>query len=445
MSRGEFLSNLRKKRGLSQSDIASLLGYSPQLVSLWEKDKASPDLSVVGEYAKALSIDLVGFIDCKEQKDNGFCIDKSFDIKKFSSFIKQLRKEKGLTQSELAKEIGVNVKNIGTWENMSSSPSIDQFITLTKFFNLSYDELYFCYKDDSSVITSSSNNKNKNKYIIPILISIGALVIGGVATGIGIIFSNNRNSGDPIITIKDNLVIDKENNTAIYGYYPQSKVLDEEMIDSLNKISGPSIDNKYFLNNEYYEKYKNNWYKCDEIKWIILSSKENEYTLISEKLLDVEPFYRSLYERTIDGKTIYPTNYEYSDIRSWLNNTFYHSAFFLHNAHICSTEVDNSSRTTDKEDNQYICNNTTDKVFLLSYQEYNALDYTIRRAKNTEYNIAKGAYNDSGYGYHWTRSPYFDNDIVPWCINQTGYLYTNYGGDVTVKNCGVRPCIVVKE
>lgn len=444
MNRGEFLSNLRKKRGLSQSDIAFLLGYSPQLVSLWEKDKASPDLSVIGKYAQALSIDLKSFIECNEEKENCFCDEKIFDIKKFSSFIKQLRKEKGLTQSELAKSLDVNVKSIGTWENMSSTPSIDQFVTLTKLFNLRYDELYFCYKEDNKVVTESSNNKKKNKYLIPILISIGAIVIAGTATSISFIFANKGNSGDPIITIKDNLVIDKENNKAIYGYYPQSKVLDEETIDSLNKISGPSIDNKYYFNDEYYEKYKNNWYKCDEISWIILSSKENEYTLISEKLLDVEPFYRSLYERTIDGKTIYPTNYEYSDIRSWLNYTFYRTAFFLHNTHIINTEVDNSASTTDKETNPYICNNTIDKVLLLSYQEYNALDYTIRRAKNTEYNIAKGAYNDSGYGYHWTRSPYFDNDIVPWCINQTGYLYTNYGGDVTVKNCGVRPCIVVK-
>lgn len=58
MNRGVFLSELRKSRGLSQNDIASFLGYSPQLISLWEKDKASTYLAIIGKYANKLDIDL---------------------------------------------------------------------------------------------------------------------------------------------------------------------------------------------------------------------------------------------------------------------------------------------------------------------------------------------------------------------------------------------------
>lgn len=41
MKRGKFLAKLHIKAGLSQNDVAEKLNYSPQLVSLWEKDKTN--------------------------------------------------------------------------------------------------------------------------------------------------------------------------------------------------------------------------------------------------------------------------------------------------------------------------------------------------------------------------------------------------------------------
>lgn len=448
MNRGNFLFELRKSRGLSQNDIALFLGYSPQLISLWEKDKTSPDLAIISKYASKLDTDLDGFINCNDTKNNDNCDSKNFDIKSFSIFIKKLRKESGLLQNDVAKKIGVNVKSVSAWENMSSTPSIEQFVALSKLFNLSYDELYFCYKNDNKKVVIKPHKRKKKKYLVPLLVLVGLLTIGGAATGITFAIKNNRSGGGgeiPLIDFKDNLVIDKVANKAVYGYYPQTKVIDQDTLDSLNNISEPSIDNKYLFNNDYYEKYNNSWYKCDEISWIIIANKDDEYTLVSEKLLDVEVFYHSNYDRTIDDKIVHATNYEYSEIREWLNNTFYQSAFFLHNSHISSVEIDNSPGTTDSEDNPNCCSNTIDKVFLLSYQEYSSLDVSIRRARHTTLTIDKGGYNDSGYGYHWTRSPSSSCEWVPWCVDQYGNLYTNYGGDVTVTNCGVRPCIVVKE
>ena len=49
MNRGSFLIKQRNKVGLTQADIADKLGYSAQLVSLWEKDKAVPDLSIISQ------------------------------------------------------------------------------------------------------------------------------------------------------------------------------------------------------------------------------------------------------------------------------------------------------------------------------------------------------------------------------------------------------------
>lgn len=442
MNRGVFLSELRKNRGLSQNDIASFLGYSPQLISLWEKDKASPDLAIIGKYANKLDIDLDGFINCVDKKENDYCSEKLFNIESFSNFIKRLRKESGLLQSELANKVGVNVKSISSWENKSSTPSIEQFISLSKLFNLTYDELYFCYKNTNKKVVVKSSS-SKKRFVIPLIVVVGILAIGGVATGITFFVRNNK--VNPPIEVKDNFRVNMLTNKVTYGYYPQSKVKDIYTINVLNTITEPSVDNKYKFENDYYVKQDDNWYKCDEISWWILSHVDNEYTIISDKSLDVAPFYNSLNERTIEEETVYPTNYLYSDIRTWLNDTFFNSAFFLHNEHIKPVVVDNSPTSTDSLSNPYTCPNSEEKVFMLSYQEYSVIEESIRRGRNTEYSIAKGAYNDSGYGYHWTRSPSSDNAVVPWCVDQYGNLYTNYGGDVTVTNCGVRPCIVVKE
>ena len=127
MNRGSFLIKQRNKVGLTQADIADKLGYSSQLVSLWEKDKAVPDLSIISQYASILGIDLKGFIDCKDRNKNNYSNDKRFDASKFASNLRFLRKEKELLQSDIARKTNTNIKTVGSWENGASVPSIECF------------------------------------------------------------------------------------------------------------------------------------------------------------------------------------------------------------------------------------------------------------------------------------------------------------------------------
>ena len=60
-----FLYERRIEAGLSQSDVANVLGYSVQLVSMWESGKNAPSLHVLGKYASLLQIDLEGIIYSK--------------------------------------------------------------------------------------------------------------------------------------------------------------------------------------------------------------------------------------------------------------------------------------------------------------------------------------------------------------------------------------------
>ncbi len=58
-----------------------------------------------------------------------------------SKNLKFLRKEKGIGQDALAKELNTSVKTVSHWETGYSQPSIEQLIRLADFFDISIDEL----------------------------------------------------------------------------------------------------------------------------------------------------------------------------------------------------------------------------------------------------------------------------------------------------------------
>ena len=56
--------------------------------------------------------------------------------------IKELRLEKGLTQLQLGKAIGVSQKAIDYWEREVYEPKVSYVIALIKYFDLSYDDFF---------------------------------------------------------------------------------------------------------------------------------------------------------------------------------------------------------------------------------------------------------------------------------------------------------------
>ena len=53
---GENLRRIRKARGISQEELARLLGTSKQVISRYENGQRSPKLSTVEEYADKLGV-----------------------------------------------------------------------------------------------------------------------------------------------------------------------------------------------------------------------------------------------------------------------------------------------------------------------------------------------------------------------------------------------------
>lgn len=269
-------------------------------------------------------------------------------------------------------------------------------------------------------------------------------------------------------------------NTLTYGLYPQTNVNDESLITELDDLTTPETNGYYFYKNAYYAKisatpYANNyvfdngtaivsgttyWFKCKPISWTILTNDYVDadgnhlgYYLLSDVLLDAHR-YNEEYDDIKDGH--YANNYEYSEIRAWLNNDFYNSAFALGNSYIQTTTVDNSASTTNSSSNIFACNNTQDKAFLPSYQDYINPGYgfyhsenatNTRCCKTTDWARARGAYYDTNpsylyNGHYWTRSPYNDRSYWAWHVYGDGTLYSRRSINLLIYS--VRPGLSFK-
>ena len=267
-------------------------------------------------------------------------------------------------------------------------------------------------------------------------------------------------------------IFSSDSSSLTYGLYPQSYISDNNLIKSLNSLTHVESNGWYLYKNRYYAKIiaspygrtyefdngdiietgQQYWFRCEPISWKILNIASGRYFIVSEKLLDAHDYCQFTSERTIGGKTIYPNNYEYSDIRSWLNNEFYNSAFNLNSQFVLTTVVDNSASTTRHNNNPYICNNTTDNVFLPSYKDYvntTYFPYDYHKASiTTEFARARGSYTNysssSIYNYcgnFYTRSPIESNSTY------VSYVYiSGSAGIVCVDTAhySVRPAINIK-
>ena len=62
-------------------------------------------------------------------------------MKTFGSILKELRKERGLTQKAMAKKLSVAVPTLSHWECDYQEPSFELLRTLCKYFDVSADYL----------------------------------------------------------------------------------------------------------------------------------------------------------------------------------------------------------------------------------------------------------------------------------------------------------------
>ncbi|MBO4347793.1 MAG: helix-turn-helix transcriptional regulator, partial [Lachnospiraceae bacterium] len=63
------------------------------------------------------------------------------DQKKIGTFLKELRKEKGITQEELAEHLNVSNRSVSRWETGSNMPDISLLTDIADFYDVDVREI----------------------------------------------------------------------------------------------------------------------------------------------------------------------------------------------------------------------------------------------------------------------------------------------------------------
>ncbi len=63
------------------------------------------------------------------------------DQKKIGSFLKELRKQKGLTQEQLAEKFSVSNRTVSRWENGNNMPDLDILIEISDYYEVDLREI----------------------------------------------------------------------------------------------------------------------------------------------------------------------------------------------------------------------------------------------------------------------------------------------------------------
>ena len=325
------------------------------------------------------------------------------------------------------------------------------------------------------------------------------------------------NDGSPTENSGNQTTYKRNGNKISFGSYPQTEVTDNTLKATLTNKSGtlPTSENaQSWTSYEYYiegiasnymwyidievgeEKYRgvyftsyrpfytsasnasthqvNNgyttgtvyWFRYEPIIWTIFSENTDDKTalVLCDMIIDSQA-YQNEYEKQ-NGKNYntssgvpsgtYANNYAKSTIRKWLNETFYNTAFSeLQKQIILTTTTNNSESSTGYSPNLYVCENTEDKIFLLSYEDVTnsnygfSLDYDeIKQKKSTDYAKSQGLVTHSngpyaGCGVWWLRSPGggFNYSNRAFGIGYGGYIDDDA---VDVNRRGIVPALQLK-
>ena len=283
----------------------------------------------------------------------------------------------------------------------------------------------------------------------------------------------------------------RDENTVYFGSYPQSEVTQSTLISALNEKAGtlPTSTNArlwtsygYYLDGEiqnymWYidlthqgERYRGvyfvenrprytmestlsnqsqqddngyvvgtvYWFLYEPIAWTVLKEENGTALLFCNNALDAQEYYSNYSSRTAGGENVLPNNYAHSTVRAWLNDNFYEAAFTsLEQQIILTATVKNDAQSTGEQTNLYICENTQDKVFLLSVEEITNMAYgfleqiaesdPLRQKAPTAYALAQGASASmggdyAGNSYWWLRSPGEGDDMSAKNVSVAGTL-----------------------
>lgn len=136
-----------------------------------------------------------------------------------SERLTELRKEKNLSQAELADALNVSRQSVSLWENGSTVPALDKLQFLAEFYGVTLDELFYSVEEKpkaQEAAPQATGEKPKRKWVylcaaavvVMLLIAVLIAVIGHKA--------NNEDVKEPIHMDEiEGIMIDLDENLEV--------------------------------------------------------------------------------------------------------------------------------------------------------------------------------------------------------------------------------------
>ncbi len=238
------------------------------------------------------------------------------DPKTTGAFILQLRKEHGLTQKQLADQLGITDKAISRWETGKGYPDIEMLVSIGEVFSVSVNEL-LC--GERSVETQTAEKAVAGAYIDNTVkkhrLSVAAIIMGAfilvgavivllvvtavVSSGVGSFFTTLKGSHDCVIAhdysymtlfgeryvpieIEDNVEV-KIGNILISEAQVQFAPAPLKLVfsDSIYAVKDIPNNEIVYLRTDYF--FIDTHYYCLESQWEVyqeqLSKREYDYVV----------------------------------------------------------------------------------------------------------------------------------------------------------------------
>ena len=236
-----------------------------------------------------------------------------------------------------------------------------------------------------------------------------------------------------------------------FGRYPQRHVSNQFLINQLNKLTsvnengyyeyngceytkaiyeGETFDHwNHYSDGTFFENGTLHWFKVEPIIWKVIGEfSDGNYLLITEDIIDSLSYAKL--EQTNEGETkIKANNYEFSNVREFINNSFLSIAFnHEEQKAIQITEVGNLV------ENEFGSENIFDKIFILS--EYECESYS--RSNNIQSICTDYVLNKAYFSSVWMlRSTFSYGEYIDLCFKKNCF----YGKPV--ETFGLRPSIIL--
>ena len=217
-----------------------------------------------------------------------------------------------------------------------------------------------------------------------------------------------------------------------FGSYPQTQIREKDgaIYTILKNEKDWDSNNDIVVNGIKYHKKEENYFRYEPIKWRILQRDNTTAFLLSDIILDIQPYHKET-EKIFWGE---------SHIRNWLNKNFMEAAFISQ-----EQQMIEAMKRLNVADNTYGMpeNYTMDKIFLLSEEEIsetsNAQRYGFSKSASS-YDKARKS-ESSQYAkdtsWWWIQAVDMENGVrvgADGWISKNGYYILKY-------NAGIRPAL----